>query len=521
MNKNAAVQPTQITTMRVTVTDVNPSTHIALVRSSLGKEYQVRTDQRPKGTSVPEVGEIWTIIKQGFTWIFGTMLGNGSSGGGGGGGDTGPAGESAYQVWLDNGHSGTQAQFLTSLVGPKGNTGPTGLQGPPGGQGPPGPQGPPGTGGAGINVGAVPFDSFTGADDSDLLDAAMSFAAAQTYPPTILLANRAHLFTRSVTMYDGFRIQGPPGYSNAEKSAFNNTCKAEVNIPGGGTWLISSVNDHTFDVYIGQLSFIGHPTQQFMGCTNNGLYCALLRDLTFTAFKSIMGSQASKMLFTSSVLDGYWEVNNSYNGAFHMGGAETVFWPSGMLLDSGTAFNTAGSAAGQYHLWFDFMMRSNVGPVCITCEGDWGGIKVTGAPYNAASSSNPGGPIVITAAEIEGRNAGQPCHGANIRIEGGTVILRDCSISNGMSSPSLMGHTPADAGVVHLVSGALLADGCVYDHASAVAESVPLFYNGGGKARISNIFTATLGGVWSGLPRVHTVTGGTATTKVDDSVTPV
>jgi hypothetical protein len=52
--------------------------------------------------------------------------------GGGGSGSPGAAGESAYQEWLDAGHTGTQAQFLASLVGPQGNVGPTGSTGPAG-----------------------------------------------------------------------------------------------------------------------------------------------------------------------------------------------------------------------------------------------------------------------------------------------------------------------------------------------------------------------------------------------------
>jgi hypothetical protein len=65
-------------------------------------------------------------------------------------GDTGPQGEvglSAYEVALDNGFEGTEAEWLASLVGPqgaKGDTGDTGPQGDVGPQGETGPQGEPG-----------------------------------------------------------------------------------------------------------------------------------------------------------------------------------------------------------------------------------------------------------------------------------------------------------------------------------------------------------------------------------------
>lgn len=49
-----------------------------------------------------------------------------SSGGGGGGGTPGPAGKSAYDLWLEEGNTGTVSDFLDSLVGPPGPAGPPG-----------------------------------------------------------------------------------------------------------------------------------------------------------------------------------------------------------------------------------------------------------------------------------------------------------------------------------------------------------------------------------------------------------
>lgn len=53
-------------------------------------------------------------------------------------GADGPDGKSAYEIWLDEGHTGTEADFLASLVGPQG---PQGIQGIQGIQGPQGQQG--------------------------------------------------------------------------------------------------------------------------------------------------------------------------------------------------------------------------------------------------------------------------------------------------------------------------------------------------------------------------------------------
>ena len=60
----------------------------------------------------------------------------------------GSQGKSAYEIWEDNGHSGSQQDFLTSLIGPPGPQGDRGQPGNAGGKGPTGPPGPPGKNGA-------------------------------------------------------------------------------------------------------------------------------------------------------------------------------------------------------------------------------------------------------------------------------------------------------------------------------------------------------------------------------------
>ena len=55
------------------------------------------------------------------------------------GGPAGEPGASAYQIWLNDGNSGTETDFLADLVGPAGDPGPQGETGP---QGDPGETGP-------------------------------------------------------------------------------------------------------------------------------------------------------------------------------------------------------------------------------------------------------------------------------------------------------------------------------------------------------------------------------------------
>ena len=55
-------------------------------------------------------------------------------------------GQSAYELWLEEGHVGSPDDFLASLQGPQGERGPQGATGPAGPQGPQGPKGDPGSG---------------------------------------------------------------------------------------------------------------------------------------------------------------------------------------------------------------------------------------------------------------------------------------------------------------------------------------------------------------------------------------
>ena len=59
-------------------------------------------------------------------------------------GDKGAQGKSAYDLWLEAGNVGTEADFLLSLKGNQGDTGPQGPKGDPGDTGPQGPKGDPG-----------------------------------------------------------------------------------------------------------------------------------------------------------------------------------------------------------------------------------------------------------------------------------------------------------------------------------------------------------------------------------------
>lgn len=382
----------------------------------------------------------------------------------------------------------------------------------------------PGGGGGGgpdlTQVGVRPLDGFAGATDDEKLTAALTYAAAQTYPPGIGLTNRLHSFAASNRApFEAMRIIGPEGFANPER---NGQTKMPSRIALSGTGGLFQMPGATtlFGIYLAHLSFTGGSNTRILDQgSGTGSWGNLhMRDIYSSGLRNVLGSQAAKLLLLACYFDGIWQINNCYNGAFHLGGSDNNLWPGGLQLDSGTGFNSSGSANGQYHLWLDFMEKSNIGWQYTTAEGGWNGIRQTG-PANPVTSGggNLGGPNIFTGLRLEGRNAGAPCNGSLFRIEGGTAIIRDSWISYGMSSPATPGHSPADAGIIHQTGGVLVVDGCTYDRATGVAETVPWIYTSGGELMVTKATRGSKGGSWSGRPRVR-ADGGTVLVS-DGSIT--
>lgn len=291
--------------------------------------------------------------------------------------------------------------------------------------------------------------------------------------------------------------------------------RALVTTGSNNAWLQPSGSE-LWNVTIKNIAFVGNSSTTWLGGGSTVLWVMHLNNLSFSAFRTVLGNQAAKLLINLCLIDGWMSFNNSYNGGAHIGGSDNSLFMGMTNIDSGTAFASAGSANGQYHLWCDYLEKTYIGPIYVTCEGAWNGIRVSG-PSNPITSggSNLGGPLWISGAKVEGRNAGAPCNGANVRVEGGTLIMRDSWLGYGMASPSTPGHSPQDAGIVHQTGGQLGIYGCTYDKATSVAESVPLLYSAGGIARIKDTFRCSKGGAWTALPR-YQAAGGTIT--ADDTM---
>lgn len=358
-----------------------------------------------------------------------------------------------------------------------------------------------GTGGVATHLGGVTLESFPGATDDARLGNAMAYAQAQTFkPPILLLEQRVYgPFTTPRDLYSGFKLLGGPGFSNQYLEA--PSTPQRVDVKTSGPWLRVPAGQ-TYDVQISNLSFYSQSsTCDFLGGHASGvLWTSIIRDVGFSLFRHVLGSPSTKLLLTACLFDGWWNVNNSRNVAMTLGGSDNVLWTGTQcLLDSPPAM--VGSTP--YHLWFDYMQKTTVGPLFITGEQSPAAVRVTG-------SATYGAQLVFTGTRMEGRNQGKPSYGSVLRIEGGHVTLRDCWLSYGMADPAASPRT-GESGLVQVMGSArVLFDGCYFGRAAAsgVDESMPIIHAAGSsRVRVRNAETGG-SGTFAQVPLVASASGG-------------
>lgn len=371
------------------------------------------------------------------------------------------------------------------------------------------------------NATGVLLDTFTGATDDDKLTTALTQMEAATYPPTLLLGPRQYTFAVGGRVaFKGLRIQGPPGYGNPEQS--QTKMPHRVHLTMDGPWFTNPLDTTVFSVSLRQLTFTGTGTATILGQNGAGnWWCLSMRDIFTHNLRSVLGTQDTKIRLTAASFTGDWCISNCTNSAFHLTGSDNALWTDGCLIDSQISYNTTGNAVGFPHLWCDWLEKTKIGPLYITAQGPWAGIQIDGPAFNTVNpSSNQGGPLFFEGVRCEGGNYQNPCYGAVVRQNGGLAVLRDSWFSYAMSNPSALGRSPVDAGVIHHAGGTLIVDGCVYDRAEAVAETVPFVYTSSdADCRVSNIMRAAKGGAWTGRPRVAKPTANAENRTADNSVT--
>lgn len=316
----------------------------------------------------------------------------------------------------------------------------------------------------------VPLSAFVGFTDDDRLSGFMSWAAAQTMRgiTVVLDEARAYTFARQQPLYSGFSIRGSGRPQDQARSSMPVGQRVDVRTPGG--WF-TLAQPQTFGVSIQGLSIDGSPGSRLVeGHPSHVLWTSVFRDLSVQNAGGVLGSSGQKLLNTACCVDGWWNVNNVRDRAFHLGGSDTNVKPSEMLLDSPSTLMPASG----YLMSFESQSKGEISGLYVTAEGH-SGLSLSG-----------GRGVRVLNNTIEGRNAGAPSPGALVRISGGAWWFRDNVLNFAMTDPGATGRD--DKGVVHITSGQVLLDGISYEKADAASTTTPLVYAASGQVRIRNVF---------------------------------
>lgn len=347
------------------------------------------------------------------------------------------------------------------------------------------------TGGSGsvYEEGVIEFDdpTFAGADDDATLDNIMAYAAAQAYKPTIRLRAGLTTLNNSHTIYTGFKLIGAGGNVPVEQVRTGAPYASLVDCNQTTGYVFNLPAGNTHGVVIQGISWEGGANTSWLGSTNGGvLWTSTLRDLAFSAFYSVLGKRSEKLLNTAILCDGWWNINNARHTSITVGGSDSIFWVgSNFLMDSPTTLNTNISE----HIYFNYQEKSVVGGAFVTAEQRPAAMRIDG--------SRNSGALIFQGMRFEGRNAGAPSYGSVIRITGGNSIFRDCWISFGYADPASSGRT-GELGVVTVLGGEVLFDGCFYAKANAVSTSTPWIAADGASTKVTvrHARTADDGGAW-------------------------
>jgi hypothetical protein len=339
---------------------------------------------------------------------------------------------------------------------------------------------------AGGTASTVPLSSFAGATDDDKLSAFMSYAAAQTVRGTTVCLDepRTYTFAAKQTLYDGFSIAGTNRPQDQARSSMPVGNRVKLSTPGG--WFALG-KAQTFGCSFQNLSLDGGSGQRLIdGHASNVLWTSVFRDISSQNMANVLGSKAVKLLNTACAIDGWWNINNVRERAFVLGGSDTYFNPSMMLLDSGPTL------LGPTEYLSEFSYQSNalqVSNIYTTAEGHSGWL------FNGPNC------VVFSHNVVEGRNASQPCNGALVRVQGGAMSIRDSRFAYAMANPTATGRN--DAGVIHFTGGNHSVDNVFYDRGNTPA-STPFIYVAAGKVFVSKVLTAD-----GSIPIVKKATGAT------------
>lgn len=317
--------------------------------------------------------------------------------------------------------------------------------------------------------GVVQVDSFAGATDADKMNAALSYAAAQTRAPWLQLPARVfNTGAATFSMFTGLKIAGPGfglGPMNEEIASGKGVAGKWQTSCGSGASSLLQATSTVNDVTVAGVTFHGGSGSQIFRSTVN-LYPGRFHELTLYGGKHLFGSPAEKFLMTQVSFTGHWTVLSYTDTPITVGGGDCSLWMAG-YINSNSPTATAG--AGKPVVILDGLGKSDCGFLYITAENDWTGLQIKGAADKS---------VKLFGGVYEGRSQTNLATRPVVDVQGGSVTMYSPHIGQ------VSGSSGTVSGAVHQSGGTLTMYSPLYWRGSAVAASFPLLYQTGGTARV-------------------------------------
>lgn len=318
------------------------------------------------------------------------------------------------------------------------------------------------------NVGIVQIDSFAGANDTAKLNAALTYARAQTYQPWLQLPARVfNTGSTSFVLGSGDKILGAGASVGA---SLNLEVGGEKYVPGKwrttagqGTSSALRFTDETYNAHVANIAFHGNSTTQVLHSPTNAYACGFV-SLTSYGCAGILGTGSHKFLGTQCHILGHWTSVGHGDTQARIGGSD---WKANYYWNC----NSGGTGAGKPNVWYDSLQKSNIDYNYITAEGDWVGLRISGSMDHD---------ITIFGGVYEGRSQTNLATRPVLDIQGGQVRIIGADIGQVSDSVGTV------SGAIHQSGGRLTLRDAVYRRGSAVAETFPLLYQTGGTAKVEN-----------------------------------
>lgn len=327
--------------------------------------------------------------------------------------------------------------------------------------------------------GLIALDAFDGADDNAKLRAAYDYVKANdTYPRLISHSNRQHTYTSSLATilgeqpFPGFGMIGcGRGWNNPEKGTSYNKTPLALNIGANSFWDVA-VGD-AWNWYMEGFQISGNSTSTLVTSSGGGtLWASTFRNIQVQGLKGVFGNSTSKLLLDLVTIDGTWEILNCFDTYVNIGGGDV----RGVFADGGNfGCGSTPDGAGKYQMQIGGFSKGYIGPVYITADNGWRGIKFTG-------SSAAGYAVDMHDAIIEGRNNGSPCNGNLILVTGGAVNIWGGCVNDGMAAPSASEHGLIE---VNGTDTQVSVFGTAFGQCSAAASTTPVVYASGTAGQVA------------------------------------